>query len=60
MITISKTPIGYTVNGRLIGFENDSVIQPNDLNIEEEIALNYFLLAEKNGIKIQQSCVTVK
>jgi hypothetical protein len=60
MITICKTPIGYTVNGRLIGFENDSVIQPNDLNIEEEIALNYFLLAEKNGIKIQQSCVTVK
>lgn len=60
MITVCKTTSGYAVNGKPVNLINDKIVQPNELNTEEEIALNNFIQAELNGLKLQRSCVTVK
>ena len=59
MITICKTPEGYLVNGKKVSVENEKLVCVVDLGAEEETALRNFMNAEKVGIKIQRSCVTI-
>jgi hypothetical protein len=59
MITICKTPKGYLVNGKKVSFENEKFVFIDELRVEEETALHNFMNAEKEGIKIQRSCVTI-
>jgi hypothetical protein len=60
MVTVCKTPTGYTVNARPVTLIENQIVQLSELSMEELIALRAFLKALSDGIKIQQSCVTVK
>jgi hypothetical protein len=57
MITVCKTDTGYLVNGIAITIRNNQITEPDLLKPEEEMALQNFIAAEKNGLKIHQSCV---